>query len=365
VQTIQLGVGRVLPGWFRCPVGVRGFLTPKWQCNWEIADDAPPICSPSRAPKQPPADPMQPPADSQTNSSDPVRISYLTEQTSHHPPVSAYYVECPARGISARGFDQLSAKFTGTAIRVVPGNFNLGIFVTLHKRDDEEYQLTHPDANLGGLLRGSLSVSVADTCFVTCPKTRLKAILHYLDEGWIGKTQNIVQGVIYRYDPDNDKITRLKDIPEKSIVARIEGCWKEKIFYTIPSTPAVSKEPNTEPTEKKQLLIDLLPLMPVPKMVPPEEDQLPNESRVFWKDVTNAIMNKQYGEATKAKQAIEERQREKAAERQVRNEEWKPRFFTEPVGPNGRPELNEEGKEVLKGMQELRFRLKEAVVTGA
>jgi hypothetical protein len=235
----------------------------------------------------------------------------------------------------------------------------------LHKRDNEEYQLTHPDANLGGLLRGSLSVSVADCCFITCPKTRLKAILHYLDEGWIGKSQNLVQGVIYRYDPNNDKITRLKDIPEKCIVARVEGCWKEKIYYTITRTSVVSKEPNAEPTEKKQLLIDLLPLMPVAKIVPPEEDQLSNESRIFWKDVTNAILSKQYGEATKAKQAIEERQREKAAERLARNEQWKPRFFTEPVGPKGRPELNEEGKQVLKGMQELKFYLKEADVTAS
>jgi oxysterol-binding protein-related protein 9/10/11 len=320
---------------------------------------------PSRVAKQPPTDPRLPPSDSHSNPAETLRISYLTEQTSHHPPVSAYHVECPARGISARGFDQLSAKFTGTAIRVIPGNFNLGIFVTLHNRGDEEYQLTHPDANLGGLLRGSLSISVADTCFVTCPKTKLKAILHYLDEGWIGKSQNIVQGVIYRYDPDNDKITKLKDIPEKSIVARIEGCWKEKIYYTIPSTPAISKGPNAEPTDKKQLLVDLVPLTPVPKIVPPEENQLPNESRIFWKDVTNAIINKQYGEATKAKQAIEERQREKAAERQARNEEWKPRFFTEPVGPKGRPELNEEGRKVLKGMQELKFHLKEADITAA
>ena len=184
--------------------------------------------------------------------------------------------------------------------------------------------------------------------------------MHYLDEGWIGKSQSLVQGVIYKYDPSSDKTTRIKDVPEKSIVARIEGCWKEKIYYIIPSTSADGQEPNVEPTETKQLLIDLVPLIPVPKAVPPEEHQLSNESRIFWKDVTNAILSKQYGEATKAKQAIEERQREKAAERQARNEQWKPRFFTEPLGPQGRPELTDEGKQVLNGMQELNFYLKEA-----
>lgn len=87
-------------------------------------------------------------------SGEPVKVSYLTEQTSHHPPVSAYYIDCPAKGISAKGFDQLSAKFTGTSIRVIPGAHNMGIFITLHRWDDEQYQLTHPAAYLGGIIRG-------------------------------------------------------------------------------------------------------------------------------------------------------------------------------------------------------------------
>jgi hypothetical protein len=69
--------------------------------------------------------------------------------------VSAFYVDCPEKGIFARGYDQLSAKFTGTSIRVIAGAHNLGIFITLTKRDDEMYQLTHPAAYLGGLLRGN------------------------------------------------------------------------------------------------------------------------------------------------------------------------------------------------------------------
>ena len=160
-------------------------------------------------------------------------MSYLTEQTSHHPPVSAFYVDCPEKGITARGFDQLSAKFTGTSIRVTPGAHNLGIFINVGKRDNEEYQLTHPAAHLGGLIRGALAVTVADVCFVTCPKNRLKVILHYLDEGWLGKTQNKVVGVIFKYDPNMDRTTRIKDVSEKDVLARIEGCWHDEINYTL------------------------------------------------------------------------------------------------------------------------------------
>jgi oxysterol-binding protein-related protein 9/10/11 len=278
--------------------------------------------------------------------------------------VSAFYVDCPARGITARGYDQLSAKFTGTAIRVTPGAHNLGIFITLAERDNEEYQLTHPAAQLGGLLRGALSVSVADLCYVTCPKTRIKVILHYIEEGWLGKSQHRVQGVMFRYDPKNDKYTRVKDVPQKDILANIDGCWQDQVYYSIPSTPAVQTTDGTDAINK-HLLIDLTPLLPVPKTVPPEHDQLPNESRRFWKDVTTAILSRQYAEATRVKQALEQRQRDKTEERKARNEEWKPRFFAGAVFPKGRPDLSEEGEAVLRGLQEGHHRLEEAGDTGA
>ena len=105
--------------------------------------------------------------------------------------------------------------------------------MNLQSRDNEEYQLTHPAAHLGGLIRGSLSVTVADTCFVTCPKNGLKVILHYLEEGWLGKAQNKVIGFIYKCDTNTDKRTRLKDVHESEILARLEGGWQDKVFYTL------------------------------------------------------------------------------------------------------------------------------------
>ena len=181
-----------------------------------------------------------------SKSEKPVKVSYLTEQTSHHPPVSAFFVECPEKGITARGFDQLSAKFTGTSIKVTPGEHNLGIFIDLAKRDNEQYQLTHPAAHLGGLLRGALSVTVGDQCFVTCVKTKIKTILHYVEEGWVGKSQNRVEGVIFRYDPENDNKTRTRDVPEKDILARISGNWREKLYYSL--GPKVVSPPTPHPS---------------------------------------------------------------------------------------------------------------------
>lgn len=83
---------------------------------------------------------------------------------------------------------------------------------------------------------GSLNVSVADTCFVTCKKTGLKVILTYVEEGWLGRTQNKLEGVIYRCDVEKDRYTRIKDVPDKDVVGRLEGAWTDKIYFTKGST---------------------------------------------------------------------------------------------------------------------------------
>lgn len=282
-----------------------------------------------------------------TNPQNPkVRVSYLTEQTSHHPPVSAFYISCPERGLSARGFDQITAKFTGTSIKVMPGEHNLGIFITLENRDNETYQLTHPAAHLGGLLRGALSVSVGDVAYITCPETKIKTILQYYDDGWLGRTTNKVEGVVFRYDPDNDNIIRIRDVPDEDVLVRLNGPWKEKISFTMGPKPFAS-----QPVENQTTIIDIAPLSVASKELPPDEDQIENESLQLWGGVTKAILSKQYSKATTIKQDLEERQREKAREREKTGEEWKPVFFVQPTGNGGKPELTDKGRQVLERAQ--------------
>lgn len=105
--------------------------------------------------------------------------------------------------------------------------------------------------------------------------------------------------------------------------------------------------------------------MPEPKVIPQESDQLPNESRRFWKEVTASIVNKQYNQANTLKQEIEERQRQKAAARKDAGRDWRPRFFAGTVTPIGRPDLTEDGKKAIEGLQKDDFRLPENLETGA
>ncbi|KAK0262128.1 hypothetical protein LTR91_025998 [Friedmanniomyces endolithicus] len=310
-----------------------------FRCQWEVEDTAPSIVGQAHK-----VNPQQ---------GRPYRVSYLTEQTSHHPPVSAYFVDCPEKGVSARGYDQLSAKFTGTSVKVTAGNFNQGIFVTLRNRGNEEYQMTHPAAYLGGFLRGNLYVTVSDTCTVSCEKTGIKVILEYLEESYFGKTQNHVQGVVFKCDVAKDKHSRIKDVKhDDNILARIDGTWTDKVYCSLGPT-----EFKKVPEKDRLLLVDVTTLRPVPKTCPPESEQLPNESRRFWKDVTESILSKQFTAATNFKQDIEEKQRARAAERKAQGREWTPVYFTHATEADGRPEMTREGFGAMEGLHQGRFRL--------
>lgn len=181
-------------------------------------------------------------------------------------------------------------------------------------------------------------------------------------------------GVIFTYDPDNDTMSKVKDVPDKLVLARIEGNWQDKVYYTLGSQPFAKSSvssPQSIPlsyltvSQEKIMLIDLHPLHPVPKVIPPMEQQLPNESLKYWDGVTNAIVNKQYSLATTLKQEIEERQRTKAAERKAQGKEWQPRFFTGAVTPVGKPDLTQDGEKALKGLHEGRYDLEPNKELGA
>lgn len=259
----------------------------------------------------------------------------------------------------------------------MPGEHNLGIFITLERRNHETYQLTHPPAHLGGILRGALSVTVGDMAYVTCPETKLKAILRYYDDGWLGRTTNKVEGIIFKYDPENDDKMQIKDVPVVDILVRLGGPWKEKVVFTVGPKPLVScnhhlpltyphlppippyihtntplRNPqDSHPADQQVTIIDIAPLNVAPKVLPPTEQQLPNESLTLWGKVTEAIHARQFSRATTLKQELEEAQREKARERERKGESWQPVFFVTATDKAGKPALTEKGREVLKRAQ--------------
>jgi hypothetical protein len=127
-------------------------------------------------------------AECDDNTKERIRVVYVTEQVSHHPPVSSYYASCPARQVELRGVDQISAKVSGTTLRVSPGSYNKGIFINITggPGEGEEYHITHPIASVNGILRGNFYITVADSTIVTVKGAKdgvnYRAIVEYKEE---------------------------------------------------------------------------------------------------------------------------------------------------------------------------------------
>lgn len=263
-----------------------------------------------------PSSPMSPAASTSQSKSPQtrVRVTFLTEQISHHPPISAFYVSCPTRHLSLCGIDQISARVSGTSVRVTPGSFNKGIFLSI---DDgpgkgEMYHITHPVANVNGLLRGSFYATIGEASHVTCSggaesEEKLRAIIEYKEESWLGRAQFLVEGIIHTYPSASSPAdwTRIKHVPRDRVVATFHGSWHGVIRWKRPS----------EPDSAYRTLLDLSTLRVVPKVVRELERQDERESRKLWEGVTKNLLRKEYSEATKCKIAIEQKQREEAAER--------------------------------------------------
>ncbi|CAL1708602.1 unnamed protein product [Somion occarium] len=276
-----------------------------------------------------------------------VRIAYLTEQVSHHPPVSAFTAYCPSRQLELSGIDQISAKVSGTTIRVTPGNFNKGAFVRIKGGygAGETYQITHPIASVNGILRGSFYVTVSESTIVTCtggPEggPYYRAIIEYKEESWLGRAHFLCEGVIHTYTPgsrEHEEWTKVKHVPRSRIVAVFDGSWKHLIRW----------KRAIDPDSSYATLLDISTLHVIPKAVRALEKQLPDESRKLWENVTNKLMAKEYSDATKHKLAIEQKQRDDAAERKRKGQMFVPKYF-EPDLDSGIPTLTEEGRKALE-----------------
>lgn len=273
-----------------------------------------------------------------------LRVVFLTEQVSHHPPVSAFVVRCPSRHLELRGIDQISAKFSGTAVRIVPGSFNKGLFVKITggPGEGETYHITHPIGAVNGLLRGSFYVTMGEATIVTCSGgkdgKKLRAIIEYKEESWLGRAHFLVEGIIHEYTPgetEHLEWTRVKHVPRSRVIATLDGSWKHKVRWRRVG----SKDDAT--------LIDVSTLHSIPMAVRPIDKQHPRESRKLWENVTNNLVNKEYSEANKHKLAIEQKQRDEAAERKRSGTKFVPQYFEEDID-SGCPVLTTEGEKALE-----------------
>lgn len=161
-------------------------------------------------------------------------------------------------------------------------------------------------------------------------KTKLRTLIEYKEESWLGKPRFALEGVIYRStEEEGEEYKKIKSVPSDKIVAHLEGNWMRQIKYRMKGekvrhrlTRSSSSDFECLRADKQEwkVLLNLDELALIPKLVRPLSEQDAQESRKLWDPVTSNLIAKNWGEATKQKQVIEQRQRDKAAAMRAKGE---------------------------------------------
>ncbi|XP_069964686.1 oxysterol-binding protein-related protein 9 isoform X2 [Bactrocera oleae] len=231
------------------------------------------------------------------------QLTFLAEQVSHHPPISAFYAEHVNKKITFSAHVWTKSKFLGLSI----GVHNIGEGIVTLVDHSEEYIVTFPN----GYGRSILTVpwiELGGTVEIRCPQTGYHATIEFLTKPFYGGKRNKVTAEIYAPN-------------EKKPFVSIAGEWSGLM------------EAKWHDKNKTEVFVDVNRIPIFKKQVRPIVEQEEYESRRVWKEVTAGLKFNDIEKATNAKCAVEQIQRDEAKNRKDTETQWEHKYFR-PVGDN-------------------------------
>eukprot|EP00741_Cyanophora_paradoxa_P022489 tig00021464_g21715.t1 len=227
--------------------------------------------------------------------------NYIAEQTSHHPPISSFYLENTAKKLSVGGSIRPRSKFLGnSAASIMEGE---GV-MTLHGHSGEEYVIQWPNYFVRHIIVGSMFMETGGSTEIRCKQTGYRFEFEFKTKG------------AFNSNDLNRVIGSLKK--GKEILYTLEGYWDNQISLTNCRTKAQELffDANAEPRDKLHL--------------PVEEEQGEYEARKLWRKVTAALKAKDMDKAQVEKNILDEKQRSRRKELEDKRQEWVPELFRLP-----------------------------------
>lgn len=233
------------------------------------------------------------------------RTFYISEQVSHHPPISTFYVTNRQDGFCITCTILAKSKFYGNSTSAILDGVAT---LTLLPRG-ESYTLTTPYAHCKGILMGTLSMELGGKIAIECENTGYRADFEFKLKPFLGGSEytNLVTG-------------RLK--LGKETLATINGHWDDeiKIKDSRSGEESVLFAPTPEIKNKR-----------LKRFTVPIESQAPTESEKLWQHVSAAIYRDDQTAATEEKTILEELQRAATKERKATCSEWIPINFQQDI----------------------------------
>ncbi|XP_042249112.1 oxysterol-binding protein-related protein 7-like isoform X1 [Thunnus thynnus] len=245
---------------------------------------------------------------------------YVSEQVSHHPPISACHAE--SENFTFWQDQRWKYKFWGKSVEIISsGQVN----VTLPKYGDH-YEWNKAVTCIHNVLSqqrwlehyGEVVIRNTESDICTCKITFVKSRYWSSDN-----SKNEVQGVV---------LDRAGEV-----VHRFGGLWHEGIFCDTLSTPKCIWKPNVQPDDYHQFYGFSCYARELNELTHDLKAVLPPTDTRFRPD-QRLLEEGKLAEAEKKKEEVEEKQRERRKEMAKREEEHIPRFF--------RKALDEAGREV-------------------
>jgi len=229
----------------------------------------------------------------------------VSEQVSHHPPVTACYLWNDRAGVRAEGFTRQEITFSGSVNIQQIGHAVLHI-----DQYDEDYLIPLPNVKVKGILTGGPYPELTEPC------TIVSSSGYVADVDFSGKKllgfggeRNHVHATIHSTD----------DKKGKDPVFTVDGNWTETLSFKDGSGNAVDtyQVGSAPATDFKSL---------------PLEQQDPWESRKAWDGVISSINSGNMQGVADHKSELENAQRELRKKPETSEEHWKPLFFRKETG---------------------------------
>jgi len=227
-------------------------------------------------------------------------LAYIAEQVSHHPPISAFYVECFSKRISLDGYIWTKSKFLGLSI----GVHMIGQAVLSVLDHDEDYIITFPNAYGRSILTVPW-MEMGGIVTISCPKTGYSAQIEFHTKPFYGGKKDQITAEMYS---PNDK---------KSFCT-VKGEWN-----------GVMAAKYAQSLTQTEIFVDTKNMPIIKKQVRPIEKQTEFESRRLWRDVTMYLKQRDVDGASDSKRKLEQRQRDEAEQRRVSATKYETNFFHE------------------------------------
>ena len=224
----------------------------------------------------------------------------VSEQVSHHPPVTAYSIWNNKHGVRLQGYNAQKASF-GRTINVR----QVGHAILHIDKYDEDYLITLPSLHIEGLIGGSPFVELNKSNYIVS-SSGFTAKIDYTGRGWLSGGKNVLAANIFPHGKEKDK---------HAAIFTADGSWTDK-FEIKDSKKSVVEKYDAKSEPKTQLQVTDI------------KDQDPLETRRAWQKVAGAIQKGDLTATSNEKSTIEESQRALRKKEKESSKEWERIFFT-------------------------------------